>query len=315
VKFQKAAEDAEARGDDPREAARQIYERQCADARRNTKREMRLWSPALFRPGGRRESDDVISMSCLVLDYDDGTPIVDATEVWGRWYHICHTTWSHTPALHKFRIIFPLMDLVPARDWDPVYLWAEARAVGQPDHSKKGVATTFALPTIGALRWPREAFVHKGELLDPVSEGLVPAHKPIVVPALPPAEVQLQTGDPEATYVAHQGVDPHAWTNLESDDLWSGGAVAGPAVPLVTPAGGAVTHAPPTGVAPLGATEVNLADRLLAAAEVVSLDAAGLVDTRDLVDRLDALLARGLLTRLEHRQALDRLYSWLGEDF
>lgn len=238
IKFQKAAEKAEEAGEDPLAAARAVFDKKLDDARQNTKREMRLWSPALFREGGRRESDDVICMSALVLDYDDGTSIRDATEVWGRWYHIVHTTWSHTAEVPRFRIIFPLMDLVPADEWDPVYTWAEARAVGVPDHSKKGIATTFALPTMGNRRWPREAFVHQGELFAPVSEGIIAPHPPVTVPDLEPGEITLVGGDPEATYVEHQGVDPHAWGDLDDDDIWSGGAV------VTTPGAGVVAEAP-----------------------------------------------------------------------
>ena len=159
--------------------------RKKAQARAKT--DLRLWSPALFREGGRRDSDHVVSVSCLVLDFDSGVTPNEASADWTRWYHVVHTTFSHRPAHAKLRLILPLAHPVRREDWRDVWNWASERCGMTNDPALKSAAATFALPATPYPEAPREAFVHGGALLSPLTEGLVREAAP-PPPDLPPQE-------------------------------------------------------------------------------------------------------------------------------
>ena len=146
-----------------------------AEARKGIKRMLRLWSPVHYRPGASRGSDGVESLSCLVLDYDDGTRVADASARWESFFHIVHTTWSHTDAHPKLRLTLPLVQPVRGADWGAVWAWAEQRTGQVIDPAMKGPGATYALPAVPSRSWPRHAFVHEGTLLDPVAFGIVDA--------------------------------------------------------------------------------------------------------------------------------------------
>lgn len=204
--IRKAAEGASADGGDIEAAARSAYEHLLAEARKGAKRDLRLWSPTLYVPGGRRGSDAIVHLSCLTLDYDDGTPIDDVRDVWSPWFHLLHTTWSHTPERPRLRLTLPLAHPVVAADWPLVWEWAE-RHCGQPiDPACKGTSRAWALPAVGDRDWPRHAYAHGGDLLDPVLEGLV--SEPAAFVSIPSSlEVPGDDGQPSyfRTILAGQG--------------------------------------------------------------------------------------------------------------
>ena len=227
ARIRRAAQEADAAGGGRDEAVRRCVEALRSEAGKQSKKELRIWSPALYRPDApKRGGDHVSHVSCLVLDYDDGSTIEEATEVWDSWYHLVHTTWSHTPARHKFRLILPLARPVPAEDWREVWQWAQEYSGGAIDPACKSPASTFALPAVPSADWPRRAFVHGGGLLDPFFEvRLAPG-------ALAPAvevskETSLVAGHPDAVYVsdeaAHQGPESLRRDPIEGavdDEMW-----------------------------------------------------------------------------------------------
>ena len=89
------------------------------------KKEIPGWSPATYNAGTTRGRAGVRSLSCLVLDYDNGTPIDVALDSWHWRPGILHTTWSHTIKVHKYRVILPLHRPVSVADWPAVFRWAE----------------------------------------------------------------------------------------------------------------------------------------------------------------------------------------------
>lgn len=166
-----AQADARSAGRDPAEAVRAEAARLETEARKEAKKGLRTWSPALYRPGARRGSEGVLALSCLVLDYDAGVEPDEAQSTWEPWFHLLHGTWSHQPAHPRFRVVLPLARLVAAADWAAVWKWAAAQA-GPVDPALKGVAAAFALPAIGGPERELLCRVHSGELLDPEAEGL-----------------------------------------------------------------------------------------------------------------------------------------------
>ena len=195
---------AKAAGADPTHAVRARAEHMRVEAKASAKRDLRLWSPVLYREGEgvERGSEHVTHVTCLVLDYDKGVRISEALALWQDWFHCVHTTWSHTPEHPKFRVIFPLAAPVPAAKWETMWSWAERQSQGEIDVSMKGVAATYSLPAVPHAGWPREAITHAAPLLDPRELG-IDCGEP---PRLPVrhAPVSMLLGDPEKEYVVHE---------------------------------------------------------------------------------------------------------------
>ena len=80
------------------------------------KAKLPLWGPALF-DGMGRTAKNVISVSCFVLDIDDGTPIDITRQAWADVFHLGYTSYSHTTAHPKYRVVIPLDQPVPVSKW------------------------------------------------------------------------------------------------------------------------------------------------------------------------------------------------------
>ena len=210
-KLAKEADKAKKDGRPPDAAVMRLAAELEEDQRRSAKRDLRLWSPALYRPGAdKRGTENVTHVSCLVLDYDDGTPIAEASVTWSSFFHLVHTTWSHTAEHPKFRLVMPLAFPVPAEDWGKVWSWAEEIARFEIDPAMKSPAATYALPAVPHRAWPREAFSRPGAILDPVDEGILERRTRLdLEPRRPPKGVAsaIRGEDPEHEYVDHEDAD------------------------------------------------------------------------------------------------------------
>lgn len=107
-----------------------------------------LWSPA--RIEGDRRASNVVEVSCLVLDHDDGEHIADAASRWGDWAHIVYTTWSHTSEHHRCRVVVPLAQPVPGRMWSAVYRDTMQRLGIPADPACSDPCRMYYVPCIGA---------------------------------------------------------------------------------------------------------------------------------------------------------------------
>lgn len=284
--IERAAKAARKGGDDPQAAASLRHQALLKEARKNAKRMLPIWSPALYRSGGHRGSDGVEQLSCLVLDYDDGLTLADASQRWESWFHIVYTTWSHTPEHHRFRIVLPLANPVAAKDWADVWQWAEKQTGQSIDPAGKGVAATFAMPSVPNQDWTYDAFVHEGTILDPVIEGLI--KKAASTPAFKAYQgnTRFRDGDPEHTYLEPpKQNDP----TLDDFDLWDQ-FQAEPAEPIKP-------------VDPLTALSTRL-DTL--SARVDALSAERLIDG---LERLSTLHQAGQLTAAEFLTAKHQILS------
>lgn len=185
-----------------RSAARKAYEKLKLKAHGRIKTDLRLWAPALYIDGGRRESDNVVHISCLVQDFDGGVAIEEASGWWKPHYHIVHSTWSYTPRHPKFRLCLPLLRPVLAEDWRTFWAWGSERAGHRNDQALKSPGSTFALPAVQDKRHPRRAFVHPGPLLDPLASGVID-REAVPPPELPVPKTSHFRGDPGETYLEH----------------------------------------------------------------------------------------------------------------
>lgn len=223
--LKRAAAEAEAKGKDPAQAAEEHYHHLLTEARSAPKRDLRLWSPALYPADAKRGGDNVIHLSCLVLDYDGGTTPQAASFTWQDYFHLVHSTFSYTPEKLKFRLILPLAEPVAPADWHRVYEWAQERTNDAVDPTGKSIGTTFALPAVPEIGAPRLAYTRPGPLLDTRIEGLI-------TKAAPPPP-RLKAEEPNHFRIAIPGneivegswpVDagaPAAGDDIDDDD-WQG---------------------------------------------------------------------------------------------
>ena len=117
------------------------------------KRDLPAWSPCLYQEGAQRKAAAVVHVSALVLDYDTGKPWRDASEVWAKWYHIIHSSWSHEDGHHKYRLILPLWEPVPGALWGRVFAWAKRRDP-DIDAACKDPSRLFFMPAVRSDLWP-----------------------------------------------------------------------------------------------------------------------------------------------------------------
>ena len=130
-----------------------------------SKRSAPCWSPVRYREGGRRRAADVVDVSALVLDYDDGRTIDEAVAAWDGLARVVHTSWSHSPEAHKLRVILPLVEPVPASLWSGVYRAALRDDGDVADPKCSDPSRLYLLPCMGrhAVPWAR---CYPGDLLD-----------------------------------------------------------------------------------------------------------------------------------------------------
>lgn len=105
-----------------------------------------LWSPAVYPGGATRAASAVESVTCLVLDYDDGTPIEEALRPWRAFACAWHTSGSHAPEAPRFRVVLPLLEPVAGRDWHRAWRWAAEQCVGEPDRACKDPSRLYFVP-------------------------------------------------------------------------------------------------------------------------------------------------------------------------
>jgi len=305
-KLFKEMERARKEGEDADAALEAATEKMIVDADKSAKRDLRLWSPAYYRPGAKkRGKEGVTHVSCLVLDYDDGTSIAEASTTWSSWFHLVYTTWSHTPDQPRFRLAMPLAFPVPAEEWAAVWSWAEEHAHFTIDPSMKSPAATYALPAVRSRDWPREAFSRPGAILDPVDEGILSRRVELdLEPRRPPEGTPsvIRGEDPDHDYVDHVDRDAVYFVDEPWEDEldWQAAPEVVEAAKREVaedPRGDPVAPAPPPDPPPAaGKVEVE-GER---PRDLVAERAATLADA---LERLAALHDRGFLTDDELAQA------------
>lgn len=156
-----------------------------------------LWSPSLIAKGETRSNANVVSVSCLVLDFDDGHDWSDFEGHWSGLEYVLHTTHQHTAAAPRWRAVFPLAEPVHGLDWPAIYRKLVTHlACGVCDPSCKDASRMYYLPScgIGAERFSKH---QQGRTLDPGQYPDVPEEEslPDVIQAPPMPGDGLRPGD------------------------------------------------------------------------------------------------------------------------
>ncbi len=204
--------------------------------KREAKTDLRIWTPALFAPGSRRESEAIVHVSALVYDIDDRLEMDDVRRSLHAWWHVGHSTWSHTPEKPKFRVCIPFARPIVPEDFLAVWDHGEAAIGGGADRTGRALARGMALPAVPTREAPRVAWVHIAPLFDPVASGLAHASP---VPAPEPTGLSFMRSDPTETYLVGEVA-----TVAEEGDPWSGGATL-PTRPVVATAPPSPPSPPP----------------------------------------------------------------------
>ena len=127
------------------------------------------WLPVRLNPDAPHERFDVnvASVSCLVLDIDDGADLdeVERTVAGFEMRAALHTTWSHKPDHHKARIVFPFAEDCPADRWLDTWAAAEcwARSWGAHiDKTCKNTSRLYFQPALPAGEWAKRSAWFRG---------------------------------------------------------------------------------------------------------------------------------------------------------
>jgi len=176
------------------------------------------WSPTLYRPDPSpedenqdpvtRANDNVIAITCLVLDQDGIAPH------WGlfeQYEYISHTTYSHTPEAPCWRVIFPLAEPCPADKWEETWRRAQHWLAPETDPTCKDESRFYYWPTARSGVEPH-AVHHQGELLDWRRLDAIPETS-----KAPPKTVQPSRGGRVGDrFMAATDwsdiLEPHGWT-------------------------------------------------------------------------------------------------------
>ena len=111
------------------------------------KQSISLWSPTTFE--GTRSGANARYVSMLVYDIDDGIAPYSSWRLFTDYCVLAHTSFSHSAAHHKYRIILPLATPIPAGDWSRASiaareLWDFTVGRGEPDNKAlKDVARVY----------------------------------------------------------------------------------------------------------------------------------------------------------------------------
>ncbi|CAG9239461.1 hypothetical protein BCAR13_890042 [Paraburkholderia caribensis] len=163
----------------------------------------KLWSPTIYAADASRKSANVEAITALVIDVDDGTPFVDLVVRLEPFRYVMHTSYSHTNAHPKYRIVLPLDAPVPTSEWSNAWQRMSLLVDGHADPATKDPARMYFLPSM-----PQDAeghFVdqHEGRLIS--TDDLPPL--PRAQSSLAPAQgVAMISGRASYTDVDDVGV-------------------------------------------------------------------------------------------------------------
>lgn len=187
-----------------------------------------LWSPASYDLVAHRGDENVSSISCLVLDFDDGFDWSDFEDSWQRWTYCVHTSFSHTKDHPKWRAVFPLAQPVQAEDWANVYASLSiGLSQGLTDPSCKDRSRMYYLPSHPEgeeqyFNW------HDGELLQQSDFPAIDLAEDVLsetegAPTPPDGSALSSCDDYDIRATWEQILEPHGWVKVRT---WFGGHMA-----------------------------------------------------------------------------------------
>lgn len=173
------------------------------------KTDLLCWSPARYHPGEKRSKSNVIDVSCVVYDIDEGSPF-ELHNMFSDFRYYAHTTYSHKPDYPKWRLILPLKKPVPGADWRRAWKAGRELFQGRTGCEIDGVCSDASrLYYIGTREAEEFSNLERGQYLD-LDYSHIPeaADKPRAIPHVQKKAVYAQNED-KAVYMSLK-TDPEA---------------------------------------------------------------------------------------------------------
>lgn len=153
------------------------------DASPKAKRKYAAWSPALYPEGvTTKKQDGITGVTALVLDYDDGTTLDQLAELWAEWCFVAYSSWSHTPAAPRFRVVLPLARMATPEEHKATWAWAKTYSP-TIDAACSDVGRIYGLPVQRPDADPPEFWYNPGKLLAPHAAPTRTARNTAAAPA------------------------------------------------------------------------------------------------------------------------------------
>lgn len=166
-----------------------------------------LFSPTLYLKNRQRAKDAVQSLSCFVMDFDNGVHWDAFAEQWAPYTYLVYTSFSHTSARPRWRVVFPLAEAVIAADWPKEHRkLVTALGGGHPDPVCKDASRMYYLPAHPPGAFPH-SFVNAGEWLKVADFPDVAAPEPERPNIAANGPVANQNGRPNVEALISQAVD------------------------------------------------------------------------------------------------------------
>lgn len=152
-----------------------------------------FFSLVIFKPGTTRCKQNVTALSGIVLDFDNTThaylplpEFVQSLKKLGVIY-LYYTTWSHTEAHHRWRLVLPFANPVEAKLWSHVHTYV-LQLLGNPSGIDTAASMDVARMWIMPCKAPRQPYAigyqTNGNFLD--SQKLLSAPSAVsTLPTLP----------------------------------------------------------------------------------------------------------------------------------
>jgi hypothetical protein len=124
----------------------------CSHLRLVDKHDAALWSPARFEDGKVRGKENVVEVSVLADDIDDGTD-ASTVQYWlGDLRYVITSSYSHTPDHPKLRVVIDLTEAIPCAEYDQTWRRANQHLMHcHVDPSTKDAARMYYRPSCPLL--------------------------------------------------------------------------------------------------------------------------------------------------------------------
>jgi hypothetical protein len=132
-----------------------------------------LYSPATFDPP-RRLLKNVREVSMLVTDHDHDANFEQDLRPFRPYTFAAHSTWNHSEAEQRFRVIIPLKEPIPASEFPQLWKWASQLSGGKIDPAASDASRMFYVPVRKSETASYLFKVNQGEFLDWKSLDLSP---------------------------------------------------------------------------------------------------------------------------------------------
>lgn len=190
----------------------------------DSKEAVKLFGPYRLRENGRRRNADVVEISALTADIDDGTPpreVAQRLEARGLTYAL-YTTYTHSPQKPRYRVIVPLARPLPADRWSAFFRLA-CRLLRLPvDPQTADAARIYFFPSCPPEALPyAERWWRSGQPLDP-QQILLEATESFQVGERDPFSLPEQIGSGVRNDTLHR----YAWHLLAREEATTEEALA-----------------------------------------------------------------------------------------